>query len=80
LLDEFGHPILQLGAGPNEVAHDSSSRQVFLVHAQPFVSLSPPQYAHPYQRPRLFDRLIEGPHRGGDYLGSRLCREDLPPY
>jgi len=37
LFNEFGYLPLQLGAGPNEVPHDSSSRQGFLVHAQPFV-------------------------------------------
>jgi hypothetical protein len=37
LRSEFGYLLLQLEAGPNEVPHGSSSRQVFLVHAQPFV-------------------------------------------
>jgi hypothetical protein len=55
--------------------------QVFLVHAQPFVGFCD----HLNIRTRtsglgLFDRLIEGPHRGDDYPGSRLCREYLPPY
>ena len=37
LFNEFGYLPLQFRAGRNETPHDCSSRQVFLVHAQPFV-------------------------------------------
>jgi hypothetical protein len=60
LLDEFGHPILRLGAGPNEVPHGLSSRQVFLIHTQPFVSFRHHLNVRTSTRGLgLFDRLIE---------------------